>query len=225
MSERAAPAAGDGRPISEADRRAAAAFADDARLRFEARYERLPSWDVPRPQPLFMELFEQGRIQDPVLDAGCGSGENALFLAAQGLAVWGLDIALPAIGLARAKARDRGLPAARFLTGDALRLDELSIRFRTVIDSGLLHAMADAERELYVRSLERVLEPGGRFHLLCFSDRQPGDDGPRRLTEQELRRAFADGWQVERLERGRFMTHIHEGGAKAWYGSFRRAIA
>jgi ubiquinone/menaquinone biosynthesis C-methylase UbiE len=191
-------------------------------MRFESRYERLPSWDVPRPQPVFVELFEQGQIQAPVLDAGCGSGENALFLAAQGLAVWGLDIAMPAIGLARAKARERGLPAARFLTGDALRLDEFGIEFKTVIDSGLLHAMEDAERALYVRSLERVLEPGGLFHVLCFSDAQPGDDGPRRIREEELRTAFAERWQVERLERGRFQTNIHADGAHAWYGSFRR---
>jgi SAM-dependent methyltransferase len=211
------------RPISPEDARAAARLAEDARTRFEARYERRPSWDVDRPQPVFVDLYERGEIEAPVLDAGCGSGENALYLAAQGLAVWGLDIALPAIGLARAKARERRLPAARFLVGDALRLDELGMRFRTIIDSGLLHAMADAERALYVQSLERAIEPGGLFHVLCFSDAEPGTEGPRRIAAPELRDAFAQGWQVEGLVRTRFVTNIHADGAHAWSATIRRS--
>lgn len=221
MSERRVVSSGQAPELSRAQRQAAERYADDARLRFEARYERQPSWDVPRPQEVFVQLYEAGQIEEPVLDAGCGTGENALFLAAAGLAVWGVDIALPAIGMARAKARERGLPAARFLVGDALQLDALGMRFRTIIDSGLLHAMADAERALYVQSLQGALEPQGLFHVLCFSDAQPGDDGPRRLAEGELRDAFATGWQTERLVRTRFATHIHSEGAHAWCGSFR----
>ncbi|MBI5480343.1 MAG: class I SAM-dependent methyltransferase [Deltaproteobacteria bacterium] len=192
-------------------------------MRFESLYERPPSWDVPQPQPAFVARHEAGEIRGTVLDAGCGTGENALYLAAQGRAVWGLDVALPAIGQARAKAAARGLPAGRFLLGDALRLEALGLTFDTIIDSGLVHALCDRERALYVPSLARALRPGGLYHVLCFSDEQPGDEGPRRVRRDEVRGAFAPGWRVRRIEPARFVTRIHPGGARAWCATIERA--
>jgi SAM-dependent methyltransferase len=200
----------------------AAALAEDARVRFEALYERLPSWEVPHPQPAFVALADRGLVRGLVLDAGCGSGENALHFAARGLEVWGVDVALTAVGLARAKAAARGLPSARFLVHDALRLEELGLTFDTVTDSGLLHAMTDRERELYVASLARVLRPGGLYHVLCFSDAQPGHEGPRRIAPAELRAAFARGFRVLAVDEARFVTNIHPGGARALCASIQR---
>lgn len=201
----------------------AAALSEDARVRFEALYERRPSWDVPVPQPAFVTLHEAGRIRGPVLDAGCGTGENALYLAARGLDVFGVDIAGTAIGLARAKAAARGLPAARFLVGDALRLEELGLTCATIIDSGLLHAFTDRERELYVASLGRVLRPDGLVHVLCFSDEEPGADGPRRVSRAEIHAAFGiAGWEVLEVTAARFLTHTHPAGARAWRATVRR---
>ena len=197
-------------------------FAEDARTRFEALYERLPSWEIPRPQPAFVALFEEGQIRGTVLDAGCGTGENALFLAARGLCVFGIDLVGNAIGAARAKAAARGVPAARFLAGDALRLGELGMQFDTIIDSGLFHSFTDSERDLYVRGLEAVLKPGGLCHLLCWSDEQSGDDGPRRVSQAEIRASFARGWQVLEIAPSRFVNNTHPGGALAWRASIRR---
>lgn len=201
----------------------AARHAEDARTRFEALYERLPSWEVGRPQPVFIALADAGLIQGVILDAGCGTGETALHLASRGLEVYGLDIAPSAIGMARAKARERGYPPARFLVGDALRLEALGLRLDTILDSGLFHALCDDERRLYVASLERALPPGGLLHLLCFSDREPGSAGPRRVSREELRASFEPGFELLALEDARFETRIHPGGAHALRGSFRRA--
>ena len=55
----------------------------------------------------------------------------------------------------------------------------------------------------YVRGLEIVLKPGGRLLLLCFSDQVPGEVGPRRVKKQELREAFAGGWEIESIELAR----------------------
>jgi SAM-dependent methyltransferase len=204
------------------DAKLAAALAEDARERFEALYERLPSWEVPHPQPAFVELFEKGMVRGTVLDAGCGTGENALFLAQKGLDVFGIDLVGSAIGLARSRATARGVPAARFLEGDALRLADLGMSFDTVIDSGLFHSFTDPERDLYRASLEAVLKPGGGCHLLCWSDEQSGDDGPRRVSQAELRACFANGWRVLEIAASRFVNNTHPGGAKAWRASLRR---
>ena len=112
---------------------------------FEEAYEGTPPWDIGRHQPVVEQLADAGRIVSPVLDAGCGTGENALFLASRGLAVVGVDAVPAAVEAARGKAVSRGL-AAVFIVHDALRLGTLGRSFRTVVDSGLFHTFDDDER-------------------------------------------------------------------------------
>jgi SAM-dependent methyltransferase len=117
--------------------------------------------------------------------------------------VVGIDIAPAAIEAARRKAAERGL-TAEFQVADALGLGRLGRQFASVIDSGVFHTFADPERVRYVASLAGVVRPGGVLHLLCFSELTPGDVGPRRVTQAELREAFVAGWVVERIEADRF---------------------
>jgi SAM-dependent methyltransferase len=180
-----------------------------------------PPWDIGRPQPIVVEIADAGAFRSPVLDAGCGTGENALFLAARGLEVVGVDAAPTAIERARAKAVERDLPA-RFEVGDALELSTLGRAFAAVLDCGLFHTFGDADRRHYVSSLSSVVEPAGIVHVLCFSDREPWGGGPRRITKAEIRQAFADGWSVESIEPARFATRLHDDGALAWHATIVR---
>jgi len=183
--------------------------------RFEGAYDGTPPWDIGRPQPAFVRLAEEGAIRGSVLDVGCGTGENALLFASRGHETWGLDAVPRAIEAARAKAEARGVEAT-FVVDDALALETLGRRFDTLTDSGVFHVFDDAERLRYVASLARALAAGGRYHMLVFSEREPAWGGPRRVAESEIREAFA-GWRVERLDRARFATLLHEGeGAHAW---------
>ena len=206
------------------DSRARRALSEDARTRFEALYERRASWDIGRPQPALVELSAQGLIRGTVLDVGCGTGDNALYLGSLGLATWGVDVVAGAISEARAKARLRGLPFGRFLVADALELEALGMTFQTVIDSGLFHALSDAERPWFVRGLGAVLRPGGLYHMLGFSELAPGASGPRRLSAEEIRATFGVGWRVVRLERSRFETRLQPGGMSAWLGTIERVV-
>ncbi len=189
--------------------------------RFEEAYEGQAPWDVGRPQAAIVRAADAGRIQGSVLDVGCGTGENALYLAQQGHYVWGVDLVERAIGEARRKARERGLDA-RFFELDALELTELDRTFDTVVDSGLFHVFDDEDRERYDEMLGQVLRPGGRYVVLCFSDLEPGDWGPRRISETELRTAFASGWTVASIEPARFEIRDDPGFAHAWLGVMLR---
>jgi cyclopropane fatty-acyl-phospholipid synthase-like methyltransferase len=133
-------------------------------------------------------------VASPVLDAGCGTGENALFLAASGHQVTGIDFVEEAIRLARGKAAERGLNV-EFQVKDAMTLGDWDKRFATVIDSGLFHVFSDEDRVRYVAGLSHVTEPGGRLLLLCFSDEEPGTQGPRRVSQREIRATFEDAWK------------------------------
>jgi cyclopropane fatty-acyl-phospholipid synthase-like methyltransferase len=188
---------------------------------FDALYAGTPPWDIGRPQPAFLALAEAGGIRGRVLDVGCGTGEHVLMAAGLGLEATGLDAAPTAIEAARRKARDRGL-TARFLVWDALRLAELGERFDTVLDSGLFHVFADEDRPRFVDGLRAVVNPGGRYLMLCFSERQPGLCGPRRVTQDEIRASFADGWWVDAIEPARFDVTFDPNGAHAWLARITR---
>jgi cyclopropane fatty-acyl-phospholipid synthase-like methyltransferase len=196
------------------------------RASFENFYAGPAPWDIGKPQGPFVAIAYH--ITSPVLDAGCGTGEHALFFAAQGHRVTAIDFVAEAIRRARAKAAERGL-AVEFLVKDATALGDWGKRFASVIDCGLFHVFSDDDRRRYVAGLVQVVEPGGRLFLLCFSDAEPGTEGPRRVSRQELYDAFADGWEVESLQPCRIelnpeFTEVQfsEGGPKAWFAVVRR---
>jgi SAM-dependent methyltransferase len=183
-----------------------------------------PTWDVGRPQGAVVRLARSGLIAGSVLDAGCGTGENALHLAGLGHAVLGVDFAAAAIERATAKAADRHLPA-EFRIADALDLDALGRTFDTVLDVGLFHTFEDAERPRYAASLGAALRPGGRAFLLCWSDRNPFGRGPRRITRRQIRATFHDGWQVEAIDPEWLDTLLPEGRIHAWLARIVREPA
>jgi ubiquinone/menaquinone biosynthesis C-methylase UbiE len=189
---------------------------------FDEMYSGVPPWDIGRAQPEVVRIVEAGGFSGNVIDVGCGTGENALELSSRGLDVLGVDAAPRAIEMATTKASERGL-SAEFLVADALSLGTLGRRFQTALDCGLFHVFEDRERPIYVASLASVLEPGGVLHLLCFSDRQPGSFGPRRVSQQELKDAFAEGWNIVEIVATTFVTNLPELQAKAWRATIARA--
>ena len=197
------------------------------RTSFENIYAGQPRWEIGRPQKAILDVAD--RITGSVLDSGCGTGENALFLASRGQKVTGIDFLAEPINLAKQKAGEWGLTAT-FLVMDALALKELREVFDNVIDSGLFHVFGDDDRRRYVEGLASVLKPGGRLFLLCFSDAEPGEQGPRRVTRKEIEDAFTEGWVVESIEPSRYEVRpdpkdssFSEGGPRAWFVVVQRA--
>jgi cyclopropane fatty-acyl-phospholipid synthase-like methyltransferase len=185
--------------------------------------EQPPPWDIGRPQPAFAALAREGALAGELLDAGCGTGENSLFAATFGAHPFGVDLSPSAVASARRKAAERGIDA-QFEAGDILEYALPSAAFDNALDSGLFHSFSDDERPRYTAALSGALRPGARLFLACFSERQPGDWGPRRVTEAELRAAFSDGWEVERIEPMTFEINPvpDADSVDAWLGVFRR---
>ena len=151
-------------------------------LPWDASYHDGPApWDIGRPQPAIVRLASEGGFAGAVLDAGCGTGENALHVASLGLSVLGVDVAETALARARAKADDRGIEV-EFAAADAFQLEGLGRRFETVLDCGLFHTFDGDERPAYVASVASVTEHDGTLYVLCFSDAGP-ETGPHPVSQ------------------------------------------
>ena len=197
------------------------------RTAFEAIYTGQPRWEIGRPQMAFINVADQ--ITGSILDSGCGTGDIALHFASRGHKVTGIDFLAEPIRIAKQKARERDLTVT-FLVMDALTLKDWTERFDNVIDSGLFHVFSDDDRKRYVGGLATVIRPNGRLYFLCFSDEEPGTQGPRRVSRKEIEVAFAEGWEVESMEPSRYEVRsdpndisFSDGGPKAWFVVVRRA--
>ncbi len=180
---------------------------------FNNSYLDTPPWDIGRPQAEFVNLARNGEIRGRVLDAGCGTGENAILFSKFGTEVWGIDSAPLAIEKAKQKAQERAV-SVRFLVEDALQLGRLKIRFDTITDCGLFHTFPDDQRTLFTKSLRSALEKNGTYFMLCMSIKEPTDwGGPRRVSEEEIRRVFRSGWKINYIKESKIETNLHpEGG-------------
>ena len=118
-------------------------------------------------------LFDQmlrGRIADgaTVLDAGCGSGRNMVFMLRAGMNVFGVDASADAIAAVRELAASLApsLPRDRFLVQPVDAMSFADGRMDVVVCSAVLHFARDESHfDACVRELWRVLAPGGM--LFC----------------------------------------------------------
>jgi SAM-dependent methyltransferase len=182
-----------------------------------------PPWDIGAPQPAVTRLASAGAFAGALLDVGCGTGDNALYLAAQGVHVLGVDVAATAVSIARESASARGIEAD-FIVADALRLDRLGRGFDTVLDCALFHAFDNDERRDYAVSLASVTRPGGYLYVLCFSDADPETTGPHPVARHELSSPFtpSSGWRIASISPERLQARFAPDGAPAWLAKVER---
>ncbi len=181
-----------------------------------------PPWDIGRPQPVFVDLLKSNELSAPavLLDAGCGTGENAIFFAQNGFTTYGIDFAYAAIQKAIVKAKQRHA-VVDFRVSDALNQEFEDEMFDYATDSGLFHTFDDNSRRKYVAEIARVIRPGGTYFMMCFSDKEPTDwGGPRRVSKKEILSSLSPLFTVNYVRDAFFATRLHgEEGGKAYLSS------
>lgn len=150
------------------------------------------------PDHRLVELVEGPHRLPPArgLDLGCGTGRNALYLAAHGWDTIGVEMVGYAIDVARRTAESRGLQV-QFVQGDVTRLSELDIGsgFTLLMDGGCYHTIPPGRRDAYAESVTGVAAPGARLIMVGFNRSLAA--GPR--GERLLRRL--PGWRLVRVDR------------------------
>lgn len=166
----------------------------------------VPPWDIGKAQPEVVRLVENGDLQDEILDAGCGLGDNAILLAQRGHRVTGVDGAPTAIAMARERARLHGVDI-HFVQADATALDGIKRRYRTVVDSALYHCLGDQQRHAYAAALHRVTLPEAQLHLFCVAD--VGEDHfplSVSVSQDDLHEHLIPHWRILSVEQVDYYT-------------------
>jgi SAM-dependent methyltransferase len=179
-------------------------------------------WEIDAPQPEVVAIAERGGFAGRVLDIGCGSGANTLYLAALGHEVVGVDFVGEAIALAEARPRDPAL-AVSFLERDIFADNQDLGKFDTVLDSATLHGFSDSERRLYGERIERLTESGSTVHVVGIGENETRPGGPRRLSRAAILETFpAERWELIDCREVLYAATIFPGGAKAVAAELRR---
>ncbi len=110
-----------------------------------------------------------------VLAAGCGTGQEAVAIAAgrSECRVLGLDLSRRSLAYASRMATTLGVQGVEFIQGDILDVGRMDRRFHVVESTGVLHHMADPIAGW--RALRDCLEPGGLMRIGLYSEHARGD--------------------------------------------------
>ncbi len=191
---------------------------------FDVAYEGTPTWETGVPQGCVVRMVAAGLVEGAVVDVGCGTGLNALHVAASGHEVVGIDGARAAIE--KASERTRSLAprggSVSFVAGDAFELGRLGRTFDTALDIGLFHCLQPAERPQYAASLATVVRPGGVLRLVAWSDRNPLGYGPERISRRAIHGTFQGVWRVESIVDEVLDSRLPYGTVHAWRAVVRR---
>ncbi len=181
-------------------------------------------WNFKTPPDVLENLVRTGKITPcKTIDLGCGTGNYAIYLAGEGFDVTAVDISSSAIKIAKNNASQKGIDC-NFIVADILGdLKQIQSTFNFAYDWELLHHIFPSDREKYIRNVYRLLNPGGQYLSVCFSEEnlQFGRVGKFRKTpletvlyfssENELRVLYESFFKVEELKtieiKGKFSPH------------------
>jgi len=138
-----------------------------------------------------VEALESGLVREgqTALDIGCGAGSEAVFLAARGIAVIGVDASPVALKLARRRSEEANV-IVDWRQGDAVHLPVRDNAVDFALDRGCFHVISRRRRRRYAREVARVLRPGGALLLRGARD-DDEEAGLIGLDRREIERLFA----------------------------------
>mmetsp|Transcript_19554 Transcript_19554/g.30619 ORF Transcript_19554/g.30619 Transcript_19554/m.30619 type:complete len:274 (-) Transcript_19554:35-856(-) len=197
----------------------------DAKVSFETSQQQILKmyksgreipWDLRKAQPALEEAEKNDLFKGVILDAGCGFGDNAIFLAKRGYKVVGFDFSSEAIEIAQDRAQKSGVSTkTEFYTADALKIAESPLRgrkFDTILDCACLQCFDLTKQAEYLDNMASVLKPGGAFVLMIVCNQHQLRSWCRGVAwmEEHVQKIFSDktGWMIKGMKQTTFLENI-----------------
>lgn len=189
------------------------------RLYRSSNIEQLP-WYTTTLDPDVESALGVHPVRGRILDLGTGPGTHAVALAGKGYQVIATDISPTAIRKAQllAKKHDADID---FRVDNILKTALGDGLVDAIVDRGTFHVLPPEARPFYVAAVRRVLRPRGLLFLKTFSDKEPSEGGPYKLSPGELRAYFRDGFDVLSIEDTVFQGSL-DPSPRALFATFRR---
>ncbi len=188
-------------------------------------YREMP-WFSPRPSPWLVRAVRERWIPRgaSVIDVGCGTGSNVLWLVKKGFRTVGVDLSPTAISIASSRARKARIDA-EFRVASATELPFRPGSFASALDTGCFHSLPLHSRVPYAKEVHRILRPGGAFLLTWIPREVRTEMGPpHRPSLAETAEVFepwfvftgierhdsgsSGGWTVKRERVGRCTARL-----------------
>jgi len=157
-----------------------------------------PPWDAGKPHGELIRVLDEYHLRpQTVLEVGCGTGADAIWMARRRFEVTAVDRSPIAIERARLRAEQQDA-LLRFVLDDAFEFALSAGQFDFVYDAGMYHAVRQKELEPYLDMLWRVTRPGSHYLCLAGAPGEPAGEGPPQVTEDEIH-----------SELGRLLEFVH----------------
>lgn len=172
-------------------------------------------WDIGRPADELQKLVTDGTVRRcRAIDMCCGSGTDAIYLAAKGFDVTAIDVAPTALSQARQKARQAGV-TVHWALADILAPPDFE-PFDFIYDRGCYHVVRDQNLAAYLETVRKYSHPGTQFLLLAARRAEQGGEEPSGVSEDELRFDFLNLFDVEWMREIRLQSNRPGTGPPGW---------
>jgi 2-polyprenyl-3-methyl-5-hydroxy-6-metoxy-1,4-benzoquinol methylase len=158
-------------------------------------------WDTGRPTCCLMQLFSSWPVfTGKILEVGCGTGANSVWMAKQGHQVTGMDISAKAVAAAQQRAEEQGA-SCTFVEANFLTSELEPEQFALLFDRGCFHVMNEEQRSQFARQAASCLERGGLWFSLMGNSDQPSEgQGPPRLSAAQICASVEPFFEILSLE-------------------------
>ncbi len=192
---------------------------------WEAAYrEGTPPWDVGVPRAELARVLDEYHLRpQTVLEIGCGTGADAILLARRRFEVTAVDCSPIALERARLRAEQQDA-LIHFVLADIFEFARSAGQFDLVYECGVYHALRQVNLERYLDMLWRVTRPGSYYLCLAGAPDETADEGPPRVTEDEIRNELGRLFLFVHLRPIRLASTMRPEGHPGWSCLLQRPV-